>query len=440
VIDHTYFLNALWSSTKDAVVCLDGEGTIRCANPRARTTFSWPDEAEAFGSVDDLHLTREDGRPFGWQSWFLDPPRGSYHDGLLTCRVSTDLVFCFDTMVSLMEVAERSYLFCRLTDVTREMEQGKDCWTLKEKLHNFFYLCPSAVCVTDVTDGRIYEVNKSLIELSGYNEQELIGNTTLELGFWTKVEDRDRLVQLLREHGEGQVEAVLRDKSGRLVEGEVNARMILTDGAQQFITVFRDNSQSKAAERAQLLINQATNDAVYDWSLIDGTVWWNNKVAMFGYEPEEIEATIDWWHERIHADDRQRVIDRLAYFVDHRMEKWFDKYRFRRKDDSFAYIYDRGHIVLDEQNTPARVIGGMVDVTERVLAEESILIKNRQIAEYAFFNSHKLRGPLARMMGLIELIDFQEAHREENKTLLNHLKVIAEELDELVKDVSKVLY
>ena len=82
----------------------------------------------------------------------------------------------------------------------------------------------------------------------------------------------------------------------------------------------------------------------------------------------------------------------------------------------------------------------MVDITERVLAEESILIKNRQIAEYAFFNSHKLRAPLARMMGLIELIDFEEPNEEENKTLLNHLKVIAEELDELVKDVSKVLY
>ena len=439
MIDRTYFLNALWSSTKDAVLCLDVDGTIQCANPRARDTFSWPDEAEAFGSVDDLHLAHEDGRPFGWQARFSEHSSDSSQE-VLTYRSSSNALLRFEAATSLVTVAEQSYLFCRLINVTREVEQEKAYWTLKEKLHNFFYLCPSAVCVTDVTDGRIYEVNQSLIELSGYSEEELIGHTTIALGFWTNVEDRNQLVQQLREHGEGQVEAVLRDKSGRLVEGEVNARMILTEGAQRFITVFRDNSQSRAAERAQLLINQATNDAVYDWNLRDGTVWWNNKVAMFGYEPEEIDATIDWWHERIHSDDRQRVIERLHYFVDQRMEKWFDKYRFRRKDDSFAYIYDRGHIVLDEEGAPERVVGGMVDITERVLAEESILIKNRQIAEYAFFNSHKLRGPLARMMGLIQLIDFQEAHREENKTLLNHLKVIAEELDEMVKDVSKVLY
>lgn len=204
--------------------------------------------------------------------------------------------------------------------------------------------------------------------------------------------------------------------------------------------MFRDNSQSKEAERTQLLINQATNDAIYDWNLQSGLVWWNDMVTMFGYRPDEIDDKIEWWHERIHPDDRQRVVDRINTFIGQRIGKWFDKYRFKRKDGSFAYVYDKGYFEFDHDGTPVRMIGGMVDITERVLAEENILIKNRQIAEYAFFNSHKLRGPLARMMGLIELIDFQEPHREENKTLLNHLKVIAEELDELVKDVSKVLY
>ena len=440
MIDHTYFVNTLWSSTNDTLLCLDEGGTIRCANPRARDTFSWSEEAEAYGSVDDLHLAHEDGRPFGWQSKFSERPPGSSQDEVLSCRFGTDALLRFEAATSLVTIAEKSYLFCRLTDVTQRVKREQSYWALKEKLHNFFYLCPSAVCVTEVSDGRIHQVNKSLIELSGYTEEELVGSTTLELGFWTQLEDRNRLVQQLLDRGEGQVNAVLRTKSGQLIEGEVHSRIILTEGAKRFITVFRDNSQSKAAERAQLLINQATNDAIWDWDLASGHVWRNDMVTMFGYEPEEIETTIAWWHEHIHPDDRQRVIDRLDYFIDQRLEKWFEKYRFERKDGSFAYIYDKGHIVLDEKRIPIRIIGGMVDITERVLAEESVLIKNRQIAEYAFFNSHKLRGPLARMMGLIQLIDFQEAHREENKTLLNHLKVIAEELDEMVKDVSKMLY
>lgn len=438
MIDHTYFLNSLWFSTKDTVLCLDENGTIQCANSLAHETFSWPEERDALGSVNDLHMAHEDGRPFAWQSRFAEQKSGA--DEVLTCRSTTNTLIRFEAATSLVTVAEKSYLFCRLTNVTQQVEQEQAYWALKEKLHNFFYLSPSAVCVTDVSDGRIHEVNESLLELSGYSRDELLGKTTLELGFWTNIEDRNRLVKLLREHGEGQVEAVLRDKNGRLVEGEVNARMILAEGAQRFVTVFRDISQNKATERAQLLINQATNDAIYDWNLQSGLVWWNDMVTVFGYHPEEIGNTIDWWHERIHSDDRQRVIERLDYFIDQRIEKWFDKYRFERKDGSYAYIYDKGRIVLNEEKMATRVIGGMVDITERVLAEESLMIRNRQIAEYAFFNSHKLRGPLARMMGLIDLIDFQESDQEENRTLLNHLKVVAEELDEMIKEISKVLY
>ena len=440
MIDRTYFLDHLWFTTQDTVFCFDKQGAIQCANPRAREIFSWSEETNTFGRIDDLRLTHEEGSPFGWQDLFSQETSAAGQFGVLTYRPAADALLRFEAATSLVCVAEESYLFCRLTDLTHRVNQEQAYRALQEKLHNFFYLSPSAVCVTEVADGRINEVNKSLIELSGYREEELLGKTTLELGFWTKVEDRNRLVQQLRAHGEGRVEAVLRTKTGKLIEGKVNARLILAEGAQRFVTVFDDISQSKAAERAQLLINQATNDTIWDWDLQSGRVWRNDMVATFGYEPEEIETTIAWWHRRIHPDDRQRVIDRLDYFIDHRLEKWFDKYRFERKDGSFAYVYDKGYVVLDAKHNPKRVIGGMVDITERVLAEESILIKNRQIAEYAFFNSHKLRGPLARMMGLIELIDFQEAHREENKTLLNHLKVIAEELDELVKDVSKVLY
>ncbi|MGB3776835.1 MAG: PAS domain S-box protein [Tunicatimonas sp.] len=439
MIDHTYFLNALWSITKDAVLCFDEKGTIQCANPRARDTFAWADNINDFGTVDDLHLEHEDGRPFSWQSRFSEKNYDPSDEVLTGCSSSGSLLR-LEAATSRVMVAEKSYLFCRLTNVIRPVEQEQAHAVLEEKLHNFFYLCPSAVCVTEVSDGRIHQVNKSLIELSGYTEKELVGSTTLELGFWTQQEDRDRLVQQLIKHREGQVDAILRTKSGRLIEGEVHSRMILTEGAKRFITVFRDNSQSKAAERAQLLINQATNDAIYDWNLQNGKVWWNDMVTMFGYRSEEIDDTITWWHERIHPEDRQRVVDRINTFISKRLEKWFDKYRFKRKDNSYAYVYDKGYFEFNSDGTPVQMVGGMVDITERVLAEESILIKNRQIAEYAFFNSHKLRGPLARMMGLVELIDFQEAHREENKTLLNHLKVIAEELDELIKDVSKVLY
>jgi hypothetical protein len=64
--------------------------------------------------------------------------------------------------------------------------------------------------------------------------------------------------------------------------------------------------------------------------------------------------------------------------------------------------------------------------------------QNRQLAEYAFINSHLLRGPLSRLMGLINLIEILKLDEHE-KDLLLHLKLSAQELDEVVKKISQAI-
>ncbi len=397
--------------------------------------------------VDDLEIKQEDGQPFNWREMFFSLDTTKKKELVLTCQPSDAHEFHFRATLHRLSIDQENYLFCMLSDATLQAKKDRLYEVLKEKLHNLFYLSPCAVCVTGVADGRIYEVNENLLHLSGYTEEELIGNSTIDLGIWVRPEDRDRLIQMLEEKGEGQMETIFLTKSGKEVEGEVNARMVRAYDAKCFVTVFRDIGTAKAAERALKqseqtldLTSKATNDAIWDWNLHGGRVWHNDIMNIFGYSKEDIGDTIDWWINKIHPDDRERVVSRLYSFIDQRIEKWFDKYRFEREDHSYAYVYDQGHIMLDEEGTPYRFIGGIVDITERVMAEESLLIKNKQIAEYAFFNSHKIRAPLARLMGLIEVINYAEPDDSKNEQLLEKLKAVAEEIDELVRDVSKIFY
>ena len=79
------------------------------------------------------------------------------------------------------------------------------------------------------------------------------------------------------------------------------------------------------------------------------------------------------------------------------------------------------------------------DLEERIKARTSELeIQNNQLAEYAFINSHLLRGPLCRLLGLINLIDHTEIQDKE-KDLINHLKLSGEELDEVVKKINSAI-
>ncbi len=125
-------------------------------------------------------------------------------------------------------------------------------------------------------------------------------------------------------------------------------------------------------ERFQFAI-QATNDVVWDWDLTTNDLLWNaNFQKMFGYSADEAGTDANSWTERIHPDDLHRVEESIHHAIDSGEQGWADEYRFQRSDGSYAFIVDRGFIIFDESGKPLRMIGSMMDVTERRLMEESL--------------------------------------------------------------------
>lgn len=65
--------------------------------------------------------------------------------------------------------------------------------------------------------------------------------------------------------------------------------------------------------------------------------------------------------------------------------------------------------------------------------------QNSQLTEYAFYNSHKLRGPLASILGLINLFENGHIAKDEFLTVLKKLKVAANDMDQVVSEINKIL-
>jgi PAS domain S-box-containing protein len=126
----------------------------------------------------------------------------------------------------------------------------------------------------------------------------------------------------------------------------------------------RHQKRQEEVEERYRLARLATNDAVWDWRLADGHVVWNQAVTtLFGYPDEQ--TTADWWLEHIHADDRARIADSIHGVIDGGGSGWSGEYRFRRADGSYADIFDRGTVLRDGQGRALRMIGAMLDLTER---------------------------------------------------------------------------
>lgn len=126
----------------------------------------------------------------------------------------------------------------------------------------------------------------------------------------------------------------------------------------------------KALERYDTL-NLATNDAIWDWDLIEDKVVWNNNVqTLFGYKYLVDEDS--HWKEHIHPEDLGKVTDSLAKAIGEKRTHWALEFRFLRSDNTYRHVFARSYILKDEQGNAVRMIGSMQDIQEKKLQEVEI--------------------------------------------------------------------
>ncbi|MGH7311873.1 MAG: ATP-binding protein, partial [Candidatus Rokuibacteriota bacterium] len=128
------------------------------------------------------------------------------------------------------------------------------------------------------------------------------------------------------------------------------------------------------SEERYRLVGRAINDVIWDWNVVTGEFVWSDALkTVFGYDPQlslGIKGSQAWWIDHIHPDDRERVQRSFQSGIEAGAEVWSEEYRFRRADGSYAVVSDRGCIRRDSLGRPLRVVGSMLDATERKRAEE----------------------------------------------------------------------
>ncbi|HEX9405898.1 MAG TPA: PAS domain S-box protein, partial [Thermoanaerobaculia bacterium] len=171
--------------------------------------------------------------------------------------------------------------------------------------------------------------------------------------------------------------APLDESSVIWIARDITERKSIEDALEQRVRErTRELSESVEAlhvseERFRLLA-WSTTEAVWDLDMATGEVWRGKGYeTSFGYAEGQLEPTVAAWRELIHPDDRDRVQQSYTEAIESGEMSWSGEYRFRRADGSYAHILHNAHIVRDDQKRAVRVLGALIDITERKqLAEE----------------------------------------------------------------------
>lgn len=121
----------------------------------------------------------------------------------------------------------------------------------------------------------------------------------------------------------------------------------------------------------------------WETHLGSGDERWSDEVyRILGYAPRALTPSWDRLLERIHPGDRERVQERLNQAV--AGESGFDiEFRIERPDGRHGFVRARGEIVRDTQGRGEKIVGTLLDFTERKQAELSLEQSRQALRELA---------------------------------------------------------
>jgi PAS domain S-box-containing protein len=271
-------------------------------------------------------------------------------------------------------------------DITERKSAESALVASEDKFRSAFAVSPEAMNITRATDGMILDVNEGFTAITGYERDEVVGKTALEIPVWDNPSDRERLVQGLRNCGrvDGMI-GPFRRKDGQIRTGRMSARLMDVDGVPHILAASADITQ-EAKARAELLDSREQLRATIEQAAVgisrvglDGA-WLDANDAlcsMLGYSAEELRGRR--FSDVTHPDDVGKDIEALDQLGRGEMTEYHTEKRYIAKDGRIIWTKLAVTLAWDADGTPAYTVAVTDDITERKHAEDALLETNTRL-------------------------------------------------------------
>ena len=154
--------------------------------------------------------------------------------------------------------------------------------------------------------------------------------------------------------------------------------------------------------------------------------------AVTGFELGHIAENPTIWEERLHPEDRPRVLAALE--KRRRQGMWAIEYRWQCADGQYKHFLDQGVLLRDGGEGEVQFAGTLLDVTDRKALEHELLQARKMdaIGKLTGGIAHDFNNLLAAVLGGIGLIERRLPLGEEHKKILDMTRRAAEQGSELV--------
>jgi len=341
------------------------------AQPEDRTRLI--EGLKSKGSVDDL------------ESLFRCKD-GSLKTGLMSARIVT--------------INNEAHILSITRDITSKKETERQLKKSEHRYRSIFEQAAEGILIGN-NQGIITDTNLSMIQLTGYSREELIGSSINMLFEPDKLAEKPLRYDLVSSGTSVQRERSVVTKSGKELPVIMNTKKVEDDCLQ---AIFHDLSELRESEDRFRLAVEGSRDGLWDWNLTTNEAFYSDRVAaMLGYEPSELPNTRDEWTRLIHPEDRQTADHQVDEYLKGKKDFYESSFRMQAKDGSYRWITARGKALFNEDGIPTRFVGFNTDITaqkEQTAAVERLLSEKEHLLQEV---NHRVKNNLAMVSSLINL-------------------------------------
>lgn len=250
-----------------------------------------------------------------------------------------------------------------------------------------------AHAIVSVVDsaGNITYVNDKFCEVSGYSQDELLGQNhrILKSGEHPPAFYED-MWHTISSGAIWSGEVCNRRKDGGYywVESSIVPFVDASGLPYQYISIRTDITELKEKEESlrtseeRLRRGQAyANIGTWDWNIETGELFWSERIApLFGHAQGTLETTYENFVNAIHPDDRQAVADAVNACVE-RDAPYQIEHRVVWPDGTVRWLLERGAVTRDASGKALHMLGVVQDIHSRKQAELALVESEKRLQE-----------------------------------------------------------
>lgn len=225
--------------------------------------------------------------------------------------------------------------------------------------------------------------------------------------------------------------------------------LTLTDVTEAIAMKQQAAMDATELQNAALLMSQVQEMASFGnwkWDVAQNIVTWSDALYhIYGLDKASFKATFEGYRELLHPDDRERITAKIGGALQEQKDITFEE-RIIRPTGEIRYLQSWGRVQTDDSGRPIAMIGACLDVTHRKMNEASLNAErqrrvadveqqNKQLNEIAWLQSHVIRAPLVRVMGLIEVYQSCDGDDCDQAGLMAQITDSVWELDGIIREI-----